>query len=145
MRAKEFLESEVVNLQQWKREKDLPVFDVSYDDLYRNFIHLVKTGDKLKMTMDIIFAIAEELHKRGKGPKVLYSKEPLSRDNDRKISDQEKYDQAVKRQQGKDKSTDRDALTDYMDLERADTPTLEKFGVFLLDLRDKLEAEGKDY
>lgn len=145
MRAKEFLESEVVNLQRWKREKDLPVFDVSYDDLSRKFVHLVKTSDELEITMGVIFAIAKELYKRGKGPKVLYSKKPLSRDNDRKMSDQEKYDQAVKRQQGKDKSTDRDALTDYMDLEHVNTPTLEKFGVFLLDLRSKLEAEGKDY
>ena len=145
MKAKEFLENEVVSLQQWKKEKDLPVFDVSYNDLSKKFVHLVKTSDKLEMTIGIIFAIAEELHKRGRGPKVFYSKEPLSRDNDHKMSDQEKYDQAVKQRQGKNKSTDRDALTDYMDLEHANTSTLEKFGVFLLALRDKLEAGEKDY
>lgn len=146
MRAREILESNVVDLQQRKRDKNLPVFDVSYDDLYRNFIHLWDTGDEWGDTMGTLFAVAEELYKRGEGPPDDWDYRPgamsSSRDDDRPMTDQEKYDKAVRQQQGIEDNGDYD---EYMDLEHVDTPTLEKFGEMLIRLRNKLEAEGKDY
>lgn len=147
MRAKEFFEGEVVSMQNWKRDKNLPVFDVSYKDLYRNFIHLWNTGDEWGDTMNVLFAIADELYNRGEGPPNHWDYNPgmavsSSRDSDREMSDQEKYDKAVGQQQGQSEDG---VFNEYMDLEHVDTPTLEKFGEFLLELREKLKAEGKDY
>jgi len=145
MRAKEFVE-DIVNMQQWKKEKGGSASDVTYDDLYRNFIHLWNTGDEWGDTLGTLFAVAGELHRRGEGPPASWDYSPgagaTSRSDDREMSDQDKYDQALSQQQGMD---DEAGYDDYMDLKHVDTPTLEKFGEFLIDLRDKLEAEGKDY
>lgn len=120
-------------------------FNVIYDDLYRSFIHLWNTGDEWGDTMGTLFAVADELYVRGEGPPDDWKYNPglsirqRADHKDKKMSDQEKYDQAVKQQQGTDE------YDMYDDLKYANTPTLEKFGNMLMKLRDKLEAEGKSY
>lgn len=124
MRAKEFLESDVVDLQQWKKKKGLHVFDVSYDDLYKDFIHLWNTGDEWADTMGTLFAVADELYRRGDGPPDHWKYKPGA------AASADDFD---------------DGILGYMNLKRAGSPPLEKFGEFLLRLVEKLKAEGKDY
>ena len=137
LKKREFRSLWIVRLNAAVREKGM---------LYKNFIHLWNTGDEWGDTLGTLFAVAEELHNRGEGPPASWDYSPgagvSSRNDDPEMSDQDKYDQALNQQQGMDDGGDYD---EYMDLKHVDTPTLEKFGEFLIDLRDKLEAEGKDY
>lgn len=135
MRIDELFEGEVIPFPS--REKETK-YDVTFNDLYRNFIHLWNTGDEWGDIMGAFFAVAIELHKRNEGPPDSWDFSPgvgmKSYDNE---TEQDKYDQALSLQQGE--------FDIYDDLKYANTPTLEKFGKMLIRLRDTAEVEGKSY
>lgn len=138
MRAAEFIKETIIDMKNWKKNKTS--FDVSYDDLYRSFIHDWNTGDEWGDIMAALFAIAEELYKRGDGPPNDWEFSPGAgiRTYDNPMSDKEKYDHAVNLQSG-------EIDDQYYELKNANSPTLIKFGEFLFDLREQAKDKGKDY
>lgn len=137
MKVSEILEGEVIPFPIQKQDSK---YNITFDDLYRNFIHLWNTGDEWGDVMSALFAVAIEIDRRGEGPPDDWDFNPgagIKSYEDE--TDQDKYDQAVRQQQG----TDEDSQ--YEELKHADTPSLEKFGEMLIRLRDKLDAKGKSY
>ncbi len=136
MKAKDIFEGEVIPFPSKKSK-----YGVTFDDLYRSFIHDWNSGDEWGDTMATLFAVATELHKREGGPPDSWNFSPGAGGSMKSYSDeteQDKYDRAVSQQSGEE-------FDEYEELKYADTKTLEKFGEMLMRIRDKLDAEGKSY
>ncbi len=107
-------------------------YDMTYDDLVRNFIHLWSTGDPWGDTVGTLFDVAIELYKRREGPPDEWDFQPGA---------------AIEHYgSGPPKNFRRDPNEEgNEELRHADTETLERFGEMLREIETKLKAEGKDY
>lgn len=143
MKANDFLKDNIIDLQKWKEKNNYPIYNVNYDILYDDFIHLWSTDDEWEDVNIALFLTAQELYDRDEQiPNNWQLLSGLKFPKRDQMTNQEKYNKALQKQKG---NMNDDIFYDLLDLKHADTQSLIKFGDFLMELRKKLQQEGKDY